>query len=344
MTTINRISILIAAYRNAYLLKRCLDSLLAAFQDEMPEVVVVDDLPGDEETKTVVEGFAKFGIKFHVMEKNCGFAGANNAGLPLCTKEFVVLVNTDIVFHDEPFTAMIAFMDAHPKAGICQGTVIIRNGGDVDGKLNGCGAFLTRFGVNTSVGWLADSDDTCAKEARKCFAAYGAMFMLRREMLDSLGEGLFHAFFHTYYEEVDLCHRSWLAGWEVWYVPTPPVDHAHGASTWKFLPRRVVLQRFYRNIRFSYLTCFGWWRLLTIYPVFELLAAGQAILPLFRLNAMYFRAHMWAWCHIILMVRKVWRTRRHIQRNRKIGEKELMRIISRPYPLKDFLNSVRGSL
>ena len=37
-------------------------------------------------------------------------------------------------------------------------------------------------------------------------------------------------------------------------------------------------------------------------------------------------------------------TRRHIQRNRKIGGKELMRIISRPYPLKDFLNSVRGSL
>ncbi len=344
MKTVDRISILISAYRNAHLLKRCLDSLAASFHGELPEVVVVDDSPGDAEIRQVVGGFAKCGIKFTVMRENGGFAGACNAGLPLCTREFVVLVNTDIIFCDEPFTSMLDFMDAHPKVGICQGTVVIKDGREADGKLNGCGAFLTRFGVNTSVGWLAEADDPCAKEARKCFAAYGALFMIRREMLASLGGTLFHGFFHSYYEEVDLCHRAWLAGWEVWYVPTPVVGHIHGASTWKFIPREDILRRFYRNIRFSYLTCFGVRRLLTIYPTFELLAAGQALLPLFRWNATHLRAHLWALGSLLSMAGKIWRTRRHIQRDRKIGEKELMKIIGRPYPLKEFLNSVRCSM
>ena len=340
-----RVSILITAYKNAELVQRCVDSLIAVYGERLPETVIVDDAAGDIPTRKLAESYARYGVKFAVMPHNGGFAGANNFGYPLCTKEFIVLVNSDIVFHEDSLSPLVAFMDLHPKAGIVQGTLVIRNGEEnVDGRLNGCGAFLTSFGVNTVLGWLAKDDDPVAQEARQCFAAYGAMFMIRRGVVESTCGGLFYDFFHTYYEEVNFCHRAWLAGWEVWYAPTPIVDHAHGATMSRFFAREEVLRKFYRNLRFSYLTCFGVRGLVALYPMFELLAFGQMLVPLMKFKGMYFRAHLWAWWQLLKMSALIWRTRRDIQRSRKISDSALFKIIKRPYSLREFLNAARGSL
>ena len=340
---LDRISILITSYKNTGLLRRCIDSLIDVYGDRLPETVIVDDAAGDVPTRELAEGYAKRGVKFAVMPQNGGFAGANNFGYSLCTKEFIVLVNSDIVFHADSLSPLISFMDSHPRAGIASGTLVIRNGGEVDGLLNGCGAYLTSFGINTLVGWLAKADDPVAQEARQCFAAYGAMFAIRRGVVETTCGGLFHDFFHMYYEEVNFCHRAWLAGWEVWYVPTPIADHAHGATSGRFLEREAVLRKFYRNLRFSYLTCFGVRGLLTIYPMFEILAIGQALVPLFRLKGMYFRAHIWSWWQLLKMSATIWQTRRKVQRSRTIGDAALFKIIKRPYSFREFLNAARES-
>ena len=340
----DRLSVLIAAYKNVMLVRRCLDSLLSVFGGTLPETVLVDDAAGDPDMRALADEYVKFGLKFVVMPKNGGFAGANNFGYPLCTKEYVVLVNSDVMFREDSLSPLVAFLDSHPKAGIVQGTLVIKNGeSGVDGSLNGCGAFLTWAGVNTPLGWLAPVESPIRLDARRCFAAYGAMFMIRRGVVESMGGLLFHDFFHTYYEEVNLCHRAWLAGWEVWYAPTPIAEHVHCATTGKYCLRKTILKKFYRNIRFSYLTCFGWRGLLTVYPIFEILALGQAILPLFKLRAMHFCAHAWAWWNLLKMAKTILRTRRRIQSSRKICDKDLFKIIMRPYPLKEFLNAVRGS-
>ena len=344
MRTIDRISVLITAYKNAELVKRCVDSLRAAFGGVLPETVIVDDAAGDAATAELAASYAAEGVKFAVMPQNGGFAGANNFGWPLCTKEFPVLVNSDIVFHDEPFTAMLAFMDEHPKAGIIQGTLVIKNGQEgVDGTLNGCGAFLTPFGTTTTPGWLAPADDPVAKSARKCFAAYGAMFMVRRDVVESTGR-LFYDFFHTYYEEVDFCHRAWLTGWEVWYVPTPPVDHAHGATMSKFYTREDVLRKFYRNIRFSFATCFGWRGRLMIRPLFELGCFIQSLLQLLRGKGVAWRAHRWAKKELRKLKTQVQEAKRHVQSTRVISDTKLFKTICKRYTLAEFWSAIRGNL
>ena len=343
MKTIDRISVLITAYKNAELVKRCVDSLRAAFGGELPETVIVDDAAGDAATAELAASYADAGVKFAVMPRNGGFAGANNFGWKFCTKEFPVLVNSDIVFHEEPFTAMLAFMDAHPKAGIVQGTLLIKNGQDgVDGTLNGCGAFLTPFGTTTTPGWLAPADDPVAKSPRKCFAAYGAMFMVRREVVESTGR-LFYDFFHTYYEEVDLCHRAWLAGWEVWYVPTPPVDHAHGATMSKFYTREDVLRKFYRNIRFSFATCFGLRGRLLIKPVFEFCCVMQSLLQLVKGKGMAFRAHRWAHREMRRLKPEIKAARALVQSKRTMSDGQLFEIVMRHYTLRGLVSIIRGN-
>lgn len=331
----DRVSILITAYRNADLVKRCIDSLIKVYDAELPEIVLVDDTPGDEAVRELAKSYLSNGVKFAVMPQNGGFAGANNFGYPLCTKEFVVLVNSDIVFHEDSLHAMIEFMDSHPRAGILQGTLIIRNGQKgVDGTLNGCGAFMTPLGTTTTPGWLAPADDPVAKSARKCFAAYGAMFMIRQGVVESTGR-LFYDFFHTYYEEVDFCHRAWLAGWEVWYVPTPPVDHAHGATMSKFYAREDILRKFYRNMRFSFSTCFGWRGRLTIRPIFELGCFVQSLLQLLKGSGVAWRAHQWAKHELRSIRPQIIEARSKIQSSRVLSDTELFKTICRHYSIKD---------
>lgn len=346
METIERISILMTAYKNADLVKRSLSSLAAAFGDRLPETVVVDDAAGDKATRNVAEEFARYGVKYAVMPKNGGFAGANNFGYPLCTKEFVVLVNTDIIFHEEPFTAMVEFMDSHPAAGIVQGTLIIKNGEPgIDGTLNGCGAFLTYLGNNTTPGWLAPVDDPVAREARKCFAAYGAMFMMRRDAVKATGRDVpFYDFFHTYYEEVNFCHRVWLSGWEVWYVPTPVVEHAHGATMRKFYAKEDILKKFYRNIWFSYLTCFGAWGRWTIVPMFWLACHVQSWARLLRGHGMDFRAHRWARGELKKLCPVIESERRRIQASRKMPDRKLFRTILRRRTFREMWSVIMGNI
>lgn len=344
MRTIDRISVLITAYKNAELVSRCLDSLRKAFGGELPEVVLVDDAAGDAATKALADSYARDGVKFAVMPKNGGFAGANNFGYPLCTKEFPVLVNSDIVFREEPFTAMLKFMDEHPKAGIVQGKLIIKNGQPgVDGSLNGCGAFLTPLGTTTTPGWLKPVDDPVAQEAHKCFAAYGAMFMIRRAVVESTGR-LFYDFFHTYYEEVDFCHRAWLAGWEVWYVPTPVIEHQHGATMSKFYTREDVLRKFYRNMRFSFKVNFGWRGRLLVKPVFEVCCLLQSAVQLSRGKGMAFRAHQWAHREIRRMGAEIKSARRYVQGKRTLSDSRLFSVVMRHYRWRDLLALAKGNL
>lgn len=344
--TIDRVSILITAYKNANLVKRCVDSLRESFGGKLPETVIVDDAAGDAEIAALAASYADDGVKFAVMPRNGGFAGANNFGWPLCTKEFPVLVNSDIVFHEEPFTAMLDFMDSHPRAGIVQGTLIIKNGQEgVDGTLNGCGAFLTYLGNNTTPGWLAPADDPVASEARKCFAAYGAMFMVRRGVVEATGRDVpFYDFFHTYYEEVNFCHRAWLAGWEVWYTPTPMVEHAHGATMSRFYTREDVLRKFYRNIWFSYLTCFGTWGLCTVVPMFRVACLVQSVLRLLRGRGMDWRAHRWAKTELRKLKPEIKAERKRIQATRTMSDRELFKTIIRHRSLKGLLAEIRANI
>jgi GT2 family glycosyltransferase len=67
----------------------------------------------------------------------------------------------------------------------------------------------------------------------------GAFLLMRRTMLDELGgwdEGYRH-----YVEDIDLCYRAMLAGWERWYVPAARVTHDWAQVTdRRFLSRHTL--------------------------------------------------------------------------------------------------------
>ena len=342
---VQRISIVITVYNCDELVRRCIDSLINACKGCLPETIVVDNanLPS---TQKLIESYSDFGLKYVQMPRDGGFAGANNVGYALCSREFVLLVNSDSVFHDEPFSALINFMDAHPNVSIAQGTVILKNGiPGQDGLLDDGGIFLSPWGIiEMSLRGHSPSSHV-AQTPCQVYFAYGAMFMIRRGCEQQAGGFLFHDHFYAYHEEADLCHRVWLGGHEVWYVPTPVVDHAHSATFKKNFNSTIIRKRMLCNNRFSLLTCLGIRSLISIYPFFELYQLGQATIELLHGHPGELKLQLQAIRATFAQRHLLMETRQRLQNSRVLNDDQLFsHIMKTKSPLTYFWFKIKNRI
>ena len=241
---INRISLIIVTYLGDDVLTDCLDSLVKVYK-ELPETIVVDNA-NSKSTADLVRRYPN--TRYLSLPENRGFAGGNNAALPYCTKEYLVLLNNDTELQGDSISPLIDFLDQHPQAAAVQGKVVLAS----NHRLDGCGGFFSPLGILAFRGaFVPDGPEYDVPE--KVLTIGGAFFATRRAALAECG-GLFYDHFKSYYEEIDYCHRLTLSGHDCWYVPTIPVLHRHSVTSNKF-KRVEILRRYYRNIWFSFLTC-----------------------------------------------------------------------------------------
>lgn len=233
MGLLSKLSILIVTYKGDDLLYNCLSSLQNACE-EMPEIVVVDNSANDA-TKKLVEAYPT--AKYVASETNLGFAGGNNLGLPHCTKPYVLLLNNDTIIHKEPFTQLIDYLENNPRVAVVQGKMRLVNQGEV---LDSCGGLLTPIG---EMAFLFNNAPISSQvKTQAVFAVKGACLLFKREVIDKVGGFLFYDHFKSYYEDVDFCHRVWVAGFEVHFVDTPIIDHLQGATAKKFSNAEINAQ------------------------------------------------------------------------------------------------------
>ena len=218
-------TVLIVTWNGDGLLRDCLESIRAALP-QCPPCVVVDNA-NLESTKELCAGFGF--VTYVPSKENLGFAGGNNLGLPFCKTKYVCLLNNDTIIHTDSFTPLVAFLECHPGAAVAQGTMKLPR---CNNTLDDCGTTLKWYGVQHHRYFRKPDPGDLAPT--KVFAAKGAFMMIRRSVVETLGGVLFHGHFKSYYEETDFCHRVWLSGSEVWFVPTPPIDHLLGSTSAKF--------------------------------------------------------------------------------------------------------------
>lgn len=318
---LDRLSLVIVTWNGDELLKNCLDSIVKTY-GHLPETVVVDNA-NLASTAALVSTYEN--IRYIPLPLNRGFAGGNNAALPFCTKEYLVLLNNDTQLVSDSFSSLVEFLDAHPEAAAAQGKILLGNGKTLDG----CGGFFSPLGILAFRGaFIPDSPEFDRPE--RVFALSGAFFAIRRSVLPSC-DGLFRDHFKSYYEEIDLCHRLALAGYDCWYVPTPAILHKHSATSNKFA-RGEILTQYYRNIWFSFLTCFNAWNRLRFGTTLALLCASHALAGLGRGNATPFKAHAKALRMLCADRPLVRQTRRTLAALRKRTDREILACAVRSQP------------
>lgn len=325
------VSLMIVTFRGDELLKACLDSLLRVY-GSLPETVVVDNAALDS-TRSLVGGYP--GAKYVSAPENLGFAGGNNLGLPLCTKKYLVLLNNDTEFTADSISPLIGFMDAHPNCGAVQGKVHFAA---EPGLLDGCGGFFSPVCTLAFRGGR-ERDAGQFDEPARVFCIGGCFFMTSRAAIDAAG-GLFYDHFRSYYEEIDFCHRLNLAGLECWYLPTPPILHRHSVTMAKF-NYDDILKQYYRNINFSFRTCFGFPARLRFCATLALLSLGQSVVALLRGRANAAKIHL----SVIRALRAdralIRETRKRLAAVRRVSDRELLAFAVRGQPWSYYLSLIR---
>ena len=226
-----QLSILIVNWNTRDLLARCLASIYAHPPSPAFEVIVVDNASTDGSPAMVRERFPQ--VRLIENGENVGFARANNQAIRESRGAYLLLLNSDTLVLPAAFDRLLAFMAAHPRAGMVGPRVL-----NPDGSLQ---PSCTPFPTLAREAWRMFHGDRIRPWAVYAMTAWdvetprevdvlmGAALLVRRQVIDEIG--LLDEAFFMYSEEVDWCLRAKKAGWKVWWEPRAQIIHYGGQSS-----------------------------------------------------------------------------------------------------------------
>jgi hypothetical protein len=235
------LSIVIVNWNTRELLRDCLTSVLSPCGGLAVEILVVDNASSDGSAAMVRAGFPA--VRLIESPRNIGFAAGNNLALRQVRGRHVFLLNSDTLVRGDVLADAVAWLDAHPSAGVV-GPLVLNSDGTLQPS---CSSFptlrnlaLQLLGVTRIArldGYRLTGWDRST--ARRVEVVSGAAMFVRRAAMEEVG--LLDESFFFYGEETDWCHRFVRAGWEVVFVPLPAVTHFGGGSVRALNHRRDVL-------------------------------------------------------------------------------------------------------
>ncbi len=188
-------------------------------------------------------------VKVVTLDRNVGFAAANNLAFKMFPADLYLLLNPDIVLLPG---CLRSLLDLARREGVAVSAPLLLN---PDGSLQSAGyrfptlvtSLIEAFPVSGRI-----YNSRLNGRARIARAPYevdyvlGAVMLVNRRAVDHVGlmdEGYF-----MYSEEVDWCHRFRICGWKVMVHPKSAAIHFGGASTgqrpqemWYYLQRSRYL-------------------------------------------------------------------------------------------------------
>jgi len=215
----------------------CLKSL-SLLKGEYPKVIVCDNASTDNSWQKLQAYVATqdiLGIQLIQTGSNLGFAAGNNVGLRIAlsdpSMEFVWILNNDTEVAPDALNALLQYMVAHPKVGICGSTLLYLDEPNLIQAVGG--KFNSWLGTSKHLlGHHAYSEEVCtAIDSSAIDYVVGASMFVRRILLEEIG--LLGEEYFLYYEEIDWATRmkretpQWLVG----YAPKSIIYHKEGGAT-----------------------------------------------------------------------------------------------------------------
>lgn len=272
-TTNPRISVLVANWNGREVLPACLRSIPIHTRSVSYEIIVVDDASTDESVEIIRRDFPD--VRLVVSPVNLGFVGANNLGVKEASGEFILLLNSDTELKEDAIGTLVAFMDAHPEAGICGPALFTDDGrpqvsyGWPPSLLPAAvdAFFLNDLFPRAGFPSRGVPPDPTRTSPFPVHYVSGAALLIRSSLVAQCG--LFDPLFKAYCEEVDLCQRvRTRTGLACFIVPEARIMHYEGKSYGRLGAGRIRIMyesydRFmvkYHNRTYAFVTrlLFAW--------------------------------------------------------------------------------------
>ena len=227
------ISIIIPLYRRLDFLKVQLATMANDPAIAKSEIIYVLDSPEqEEELKTFLASHCtlyQLPVKLVVMERNSGYAAANNAGASQATGKYLILLNSDVFAEQKGWMLkLVDFYASSPKIGVLGAKLLYE-----DGSLQHAGMF---FSQTTYPFWLTlhyykglPGNYPPAQKTRAVPAITGACLMVTKELYDRVG-GMTTDYIIGDFEDSDLCFKCRQLGYESWYYADVSLYHLERQS------------------------------------------------------------------------------------------------------------------
>lgn len=211
------ISVSVVSHLQIGLVAQLLADLDAHCKDSRLELILTLNL--DESLPFDLSGFA-YPIKLVRNAAVKGFGANHNQAFALASGRFFCVLNPDIRIDDDPFRSLLLAWLNDSRVGVAA-PLVLRDDGAVEDSAR---RFPTPLKILCkAIGRCKDNDYVIGD---KPFHPdwVGGMFMLfPRSVFKQLGG--FDERYFLYYEDVDLCGRLRLAGYEVFVDPRARVTH-----------------------------------------------------------------------------------------------------------------------
>lgn len=240
-----KVAVIILNWNGEALLRRFLPSVTADTPHALADVIVADNGSSDGSLHLLATEFPS--VKVIPFNENLGFAEGYNRAIALCSDyELTVLLNSDVATTPGWLLPLVEAMDADTNLGACQPKILSYIQPEKFEYAGAAGGFIDRNGFPYCRGRIFNTieyDNGQYDDPIPIFWATGAALAIRTYLYLKAG-GLDKEFF-AHMEEIDLCWRIHLLGYDIKVVPASRVYHLGGGSLPASDPRKTYLN--FRN-------------------------------------------------------------------------------------------------
>lgn len=265
------VSVIIVNWNGSIQIKECLESLLKISYNNY-EIIVSDNGSTDGSLEYFIKVKNKFPKLIVVRNgKNLGYAEGNNVGYKEATGDLILFLNNDVVADKNFLEPLVTALMSSEKIGAVQPKILMlpkRDTIDSVGSYFLTSGFLYHFGHNKE-------DQKKYQHQAEIFTMKGACMLFRKSVLGKIG--VFDKDYFAYYEETDLCQRTWIAGYKIFYIPASKIYHKGGQTSSK-LPTDFVQFHSYKNRIFTHCKNLEFGTLIKILPLHLILCVLVSIM------------------------------------------------------------------
>ena len=119
-----KVTIVIPVFNKSELTKNCLESIYKHTNSDLFDVFIVDNNSTDE-TFEVIEKSINDNLTYFKLEKNYGYAYANNYVINLINTEYTLLLNNDTIVTGNWLNELISILDTDKTVGAVGATAAV---------------------------------------------------------------------------------------------------------------------------------------------------------------------------------------------------------------------------
>lgn len=223
------VSVIIPVFNKLEFTKGCIEAIYRNTDNCSFEIIVVDNGSTDDTRTYLEEAARKYNnIMPLFMDENLGFAKANNLASRKARGKFLLFLNNDTEPKPGWMKAMLEVFDQEEKPGAVGSKLLFP-----DGSIQHAGVITVKDEqMNLPLSpWhyrYQHPDDENVNKLKKYDAVTAACVMIPKKLFFDVG--CFGEEYWNGYEDVDLCYKILLAGYNIYYQPKSVVVHFESKS------------------------------------------------------------------------------------------------------------------